>query len=226
MFRKPQSAQKPTDENPYLSARREWTERYADHIKTANGWRVAALCSMATALVAVAGLGVVASQAKTVPYVVQVDKLGTVLPVARADQAARADSTVIRATLANWVSNTRTVYLDAAAEQRNIRAAYALLDQNTPAFQVVNDHMRDNDPFQRAQRESVSVEVQSVLPVGGDTWRVEWKETIRGRDGQVARQEQWSGVITTKISPPSDEATILVNPLGIYINAVSWSPRI
>src|SRR5690606_15360419 len=104
------------------------------------------------------------SQAKTVPYVVQVDKLGTVLPVARADQAARADSTVIRATLASWIANTRTVYVDAAAEQRNILAAYALIDQNSPAFQVVNEHMRDNDPFRRAQRESVSVEVESVLP--------------------------------------------------------------
>ncbi len=226
MFNKPATAKKVTDENPYLSGRREWSERYADHIKTANAWRVTAILSMATALVAVVGLGVVSSQAKQIPYIVQVDKLGTVLPVARADQAARADSTIIRSTLANWISNTRTVYADAAAEQRNIYAAYSLLDQNTPAFQVVNDHMRDNDPFKRAQRETVSVEVQSVLPVGGDTWRVEWRETIRGRDGQIARQEQWSGVVTTKISPPTDEATILVNPLGIYINAVSWSPRI
>jgi type IV secretion system protein VirB5 len=226
MFKKPNTAGKATDENPYLSARREWTERYADHIRTAHGWRLVAVGAMATALAAVVGLGVVASQAKTVPYIVQVDKLGTVLPVARADQAARADTPIIRAQLAHWVTNIRSVYLDAAAEQRNVLAAYALLDQNAPAFQVVNEHMKTNDPFKRAQRESVSVEVQSVLPVGGDTWRVEWRETIRGRDGQVARQEQWSGVITTKINPPTDEATILVNPLGIYINAVSWSPRI
>lgn len=227
-LKKPTGAAAPQGEqlNPYLSGRKEWEERFAQPVKEANSWKMVAVGTTAVALAAVVGLGVVASQSKLIPYVVQVDKLGTVLPVARADQAARPDSPVVRAQLGNWISNIRSVYLDAAAVNRNVFAGFALIEQNSPAFQVVSEHMKANDPFRRAQRETVSVEVEQVLPVGGNTWRVEWRETVRGRDGQLIKQEQWSAVITTTINPPTDEATILVNPLGVYVSALSWSQRV
>lgn len=226
MFKKPATAKAVSPNSPYLDAREEYLERYGDHIKAAKTWRWFGLISGATAMLAVGGLVVVAGQSKVVPYVVQVDRLSTVLPVGPADQASKPDAAIIRATLGQWVSNVRTVYVDAAATRRNILAAYAMLEQSGSGFQTVNDFMKQNDPFKRAQNESVSVEVQSVLPVGGDTWRIEWSEIRRGRDGTILGTQQWSGVVTTKIVPPTDEAKILTNPLGVYINAVSWSPRI
>ncbi|KIC55877.1 MULTISPECIES: conjugal transfer protein TrbF [Brevundimonas] len=226
MFKKPANAKPNADLNPYLNGRREWTERYADHIKGKRAWMLTALGSMAVAAIACGGLGAVAAQQKTVPYIVQVDKLGAVLPVARADQASRPDQRVIRAQLADWITKIRTVSVDASAQMKNVYGAYALIDQNGPAFQVVNDHMKENDPFKRAQKETVDVEVNSVLPVGADTWRVEWTETTRGRDGQVAQSVQWQAVLNTKIVPPASEEAIFVNPLGIFVNAVSWSRRI
>lgn len=225
MFKKPATA-KTVPESPYLDGKREYLERYGDHLQAAKVWRLFGLISGVTALTAVGGLVMISGQSKVVPYVVQVDKLATVLPVGPADQAARPDSAMIRATLGGWVANTRTVYFDNAATRKNIMNAYGLLEQSGAAYQTVNEFMRQNSPFKRAESESVSVEVQSVLPVGGDTWRVEWLETRRGRDGTELGRQQWSGVLTTKITPPSDEATILVNPLGIYITSLSWSPRI
>ena len=72
-------------ENPYLSARREWNERYGDYIARARNWRSAAFAALAIS--AVLALGVVweAAQSKVVPYVVEVDKLGDAIAVARAD---------------------------------------------------------------------------------------------------------------------------------------------
>lgn len=212
--------------NPYLNGRKEWTDRYSSIIKDKRNWQVTAIASMAVAFAAVTGLGVVASQAKTVPYVVQVDKLGAVLPVARADQAARPDATVIRYQLANFITNARTVTPDAAAMRKHVFDSYAMIDQNSAAFQVVNETMRSDDPFKRAQRESVTVAIQSVLPTAGNTWRVEWLEQVRGRDGQMVSEKPWVASVTTSINPPTDEATILRNPLGLYVNAVSWSPRV
>ena len=212
---------------PYhLDARREWNERYGDYLKQAKAWRAFGLLSLGVTAIMGGSLGYIATQTRTVPYVVQVDKLGTVLPVARADQAARADAAVIRASLARWITDIRTVSLDASAQRNNVFSAYAMIEQGDGGWTVVSEFMRDHNPFKRAQNETVEVAIQSVLPTGAETWRVEWVETVRGRNGQQISQEQWSAVMTVRLAPPTSEEKILKNPLGIYISSVSWSPRI
>lgn len=225
MFNKPKTAKPVGSESPYLVAREEYLERYGDHIKNAKNWRWFGLISGGTALVLAFGMVAVAQQHKVVPYVVQVDQLSTVLPVGPATQAARPDGAIIRAAMGEWIVNVRSVHFDATATREKVLKAYALLEQSGAGFQTVTEFMKNNDPFKRAQNESVAVEVQSVLPVGANSWRVEWLEVRRGRDGTELGRQQWSGVIETKIVPATDEATILTNPLGIYVNAVSWSPR-
>jgi type IV secretion system protein VirB5 len=215
-----------TATNPYLAGRLEWNERYGSYIVRERTWRYLCFLSLLVMAAAVMGLSHAASQNKFVPYVVEIDKLGTVVPVRPADQAAKVDSRIVRATLANWIVNTRSVFIDAAAEQRVVKDAYAIIDSTAPAFAQVNDYMAANQPFQRAQTQSVDVEVQSVLPLAGDTWRVEWVETVRPRDGDGVRRLNMQAVITTEVNPPTEEAAILANPLGIFIKSVNWSPRL
>ena len=75
-------------ETPYLSARREWNERYGDYIARARSWRWAAFGALAVSLVLAIGVVWQGAQSKVVPYVVEVDKLGDAVAVARADRAA------------------------------------------------------------------------------------------------------------------------------------------
>ena len=51
------------------------------------------------------------------PYVVQTDKLGDALAISRADIAPPADPRLIRAQLARWIADVRSVYVDVAAER-------------------------------------------------------------------------------------------------------------
>lgn len=210
----------------HLDARREWNERYGDYIKQAANWRLAAIGALGVTAIAVAGLVYVSGKSHVVPYVVEVDKLGATLPIAPADQAAKVDSRIVRAQLANWISDIRSVYVDAAAENKSVRQAYALLDQRKAGAAFVNEYMQANDPFKRAQSEIVSVEVRSVLPIAGDSWRVEWDETVRSREGALKSTSSWQATIQTTIIPPNSEAALMVNPVGIYITAVSWSQRL
>ena len=64
-----------------------------------------------------------------------------------------------------------------------------------------------------------------MLPLSGDTWLVEWREARRARQGEKAPPEQWQATITISVSPPSDDATILANPTGLYVEAFNWSRR-
>lgn len=206
----------------YLAARAEWNERYGSYIAQANAWRLTALASLGVAFVAVAGVVWIGAQNHVVPYVVQTDKLGDAIAVHRADIAAPADPRLIRADLARWISDVRTVYFDVAAERAVIKEAYAMVNRNAPAAQQLNDWFSKNNPFDRARTEMVSVSVESVLPISGHTWRVAWREDTRARNGAPAPPEHWQASITISIKPPSSDAAILANPVGLYIDAFHW----
>lgn len=214
-----------TAATPYAAARREWMERYGDYIQAAHQWRLVAVGALIITALAVSGMVYSAAQNHFIPYVVQVDKLGVAVPAGRADLATRADTRIVRAQLARWIANVRSVYVDAAAQRTIIDESYSMISRNGAAFRMLNDFFRSNSPFERAEKETVTVEVHTVLPVAGNTWRVEWTETTRGRNGEVQKTDEWQGSITVLISPPTDENTILKNPLGIYIVEYSWTKR-
>ncbi len=71
-------------DNPYLSGRREWNERYGDYIARARSWRCAAFAALAVSLVLATGLVWQGVQRRVAPYVVEVDKLGVAVAVAPA----------------------------------------------------------------------------------------------------------------------------------------------
>jgi type IV secretion system protein VirB5 len=212
--------------SPYLAARQEWNERYGSYIAQAYAWRLTALIALIIAALATGGLVLIASQAQVVPYVVKVDRLGTAIAVDRADRAERPDEAVIVAQLARWVAAVRSVYADAAAQRALVKEGYAMINRRGNAFGALNDHMRAHDPFERAKTETVAVEVESVLPISGDSWRLEWREEVRGRDGARLSSSQHQATVTISFNPPRDEATLRINPSGLYINSFHWARRL
>ncbi len=209
----------------YLAARREWNERYGSYIAQAHGWRLTALASLGVAFVAVAGVVWIGAQNRIVPYIVQTDRLGDAIAVARADVATPADPRLIRAQLARWVEDVRSVYIDVAAQKRLVMEAYAMVDRNGPGAQALTDWFSRNDPFRRAQDDTVAVAVESVLPLSPSTWRLEWREDRHSRQGALDSSQHWQATVTISISPPTQEAAILANPTGLYVESFNWSER-
>ncbi len=213
-------------ENPYLAARREWNERYGDYIAQGRNWRLAAILALIVAITSAGGLVHLSSQSQIVPYIVRVDKLGGAAAVERADQNFQPDKQVIVAFLARFIANIRSVYTDAGAERTLLKEAYAMINERGEAFAKLNFYMREHDPFKRAETETVTVEVASVLPLSEGSWRIEWREEQRGRDGSKPAGTHWQATVSIQVSPPTSEATIRLNPLGIYINSFNWSQRL
>jgi type IV secretory pathway TrbF-like protein len=218
-----------TTDNPqsavYIAARAEWNERYGSYIAQAHAWRLTALASLGVAFVAVAGVVWIGAQNRVVPYVVQTNKLGDALAISRADVASPADPRLIRAGLARWIADVRSVYVDVAAERKLVDEAYAMVNRNGAARQQLDDWFSHNNPFKRAETDMLGVSVESVLPISGNTWRVEWREDKRGRDGMTEPPAHWQATITISISPPTSDATILVNPVGLYVDSFNWAQR-
>jgi type IV secretion system protein VirB5 len=213
-------------DNPYLNGRREWNERYGSYIARESAWRWATMVALLVALAAVMGLVAVARQTKLVPYVVEVDRLGAAVGVKRADQTQPADSRVVRSQLARWLVAVRSVVGDAEGQRYLLKEAYATINKNGASYAALNAMYSDKSPLKRAETETVAVEVRSVLAISAHTWRIEWDETVRTHDGRAAVAEPWQATVTVAVNPPSDEGTILLNPMGIYITTFNWSKRL
>ncbi len=223
---KPVSSEPQSTDSPYMTARREWNERYGDFIAAAYHWRLAAFASFAISLLLGGGLIWISGQHKVVPYAVQFDGNGEIVRVARADIASQPAQRQIIAALRNWVIGARTVYVDTRAQKAIIDQTYATTYPSSAAFQALATHHREHNPYERAQSETVEIAVNAIVPISAETWQVEWTETTRQRSGRVVETKQWQGTITIVLTPPTNEAQILVNPLGIYVRQFAWTPRI
>ena len=91
-----------------------------------------------------------------------------------------------------------------------------------PAIGQLNAFAKANDPFANAGTQAVNVEIVSVLPRSPHTYQVQWRET-QFNAGTSSATEAWTGLFTTKVVAPKNEAELRANPLGIYITEFQWS---
>lgn len=213
-------------ENPYLAGRREWNERYGSYIAAARTWQIAAFGSLAVALLAVAGVAYIGAQNRIVPYVVEVNKAGDPVNVRRADQAQQQDTRIVKASLARFVNNWRSVTADSAVARRNITELYGMLSSSDPATATINEYMTAHSPLQRAATETVTIEISSIVPVSGETWQIDWTETRRDRRGFEIDATLWRASAGVAFRPPTTEPEILKNPVGLYVKEIAFAQQI
>jgi len=213
----------PTHHNPYLAARREWDERYGDLITRARNWRTMAACCALASLLSIAGIVWLSARSRVIPFVVLVDSLGRPVASGVAEQTGVSDDRLKRASVLSWVESLRTVTSDGIAQRKAIDHVYAQIANGSEAQTFVSEFYRSSQPFQRAQTETVSVEVKSVLPTSDRTFEVEWVETTRDLYGTVKATDRWKGSFSIALNPPTDERLARINPLGVYITNASWA---
>ena len=211
-----------TEHNPYLAARHEWDERYGTFITRASNWRaVAFLCGTSTILLG-AGLLWQSSRSHVTPFVVLVDNLSRPVASGLADQVTVNDDRIKRSSICNWIEQLRLVTTDGIAQRKAIDLVYSQIASGTEAQAFVSEFYRSASPFSRARTETVSVEVQSVLPTSDRTYEVDWTETTRDLYGAVKTADRWKGSFTIAINPPGDERLARINPLGVYVTSANW----
>lgn len=211
-------------ESPFVAAKREWNERYGDYIAQAKNWRLAAIFSLLISTILAAGTVWLASQTKLVPYVVEVDKLGASVAVSRADRAATPNQAIVRAQLASWITDARSVSSDSVDERATLTRVYSLI--GTTAKPYLDDWYSTHSPFVSGTSHHVAVAIDAVLPQSTTTYQVQWTEEQRDRDGSHPVTTHWVAQLVVGIHPPTDEATILRNPMGIYVTGLSWTQQL
>jgi type IV secretion system protein TrbF len=202
-------------------ARDEWDHRLGRLSTAARNWRLTAMSLLLFAFLEAAALFYLGTRSKYVPFLVQVDRIGQTLPLGPATELKEPGIEVYRHHLGKTLQNVRSVYTDANAQNQAILEGFAYLAGD--ARSRVSDYLRQKNPFEIANRSSVSVEVNSVLKLAKDTWQIQWTETERPVFGGVAKTTDWRAVVTTFRSTPKTADAILLNPIGIYVKTLDWS---
>ena len=210
----------PEPETPYQRATQVWDERIGSARVQARNWRLMAFGSLILSAGFASALVWQSARGTVVPWVVQVDNLGQAQTVAPANADYRPTDPQIAFHLGRFIEQVRAIPADAIIVRQNWLRAYEWTTDRGAA--ALNDYARANDPFAKVGRQQVAVEVSSVIRASPNSFRVAWTER-HFENGQLSTTERWTAILTIVIQPPRDAERLRANPLGIYVNAISWS---
>ena len=221
-FKRPQVryADTPQPATPYQAAGQVWDERIGSPRVQAKNWRFMAFGCLTLAVLMAGGLVWRSAQSIVTPYVIEVDNAGQVRAVGEAAAPYKPSDAQVAYHLGRFIGLVRSLSIDPIVVRQNWLDAY---DYTTDKGAVVlNEYARVNDPFARIGKESVTVQITSVTRASDTSFNVRWTET-RFVNGALDRTERWNAVVSTVLQTPRTEQRLRKNPLGIYVNGLSWS---
>ncbi|GGO54314.1 type IV secretion system protein VirB5 [Roseovarius pacificus] len=210
----------PQPETPYQRAAQVWDERIGSARVQARNWRYMAFGSLILAAGFAGALVWQSARGTVVPWVVQVDALGEAQAVAPASADYEPTDPQIAFHLGRFIEQVRSIPADPIIVRQNWLRAYEFTTDRGAA--ALNDFARANDPFARVGRQQIAVEVSSVIRASPGSFRVAWTER-HYENGQLSTTERWTAILTVVIQTPRSAERLRANPLGIYVNAISWS---
>jgi type IV secretion system protein VirB5 len=222
IFKRPTTHYGKTPEpvTPYQRAAQVWDERIGSARVQARNWRYMAFGCLILSAGFASALVWQSARGTVVPWVVEIDRHGDARTVEPATADYRPTDPQIAWHLARFIEQVRGLPSDPIVlRQAWLRAYDFTTDRGAVAL---NEFARSNDPFTRVGRQQVSVEVSSVIRASPDSFRVAWTEQ-HYENGQLSRTERWTAILTIVLQQPRTAERLRANPLGIYVNAISWS---
>ncbi len=155
---------------------------------------------------------------------VEVDKAGEVRAVGEAATPYRPTDAQIAFHLAHFISNVRSLAIDPVIVRQSWLDAYQYTTDRGAA--TLNDYARASDPFARVgQISDLGGDHQRRACQSTDSFQVRWIERSYSH-GALAATERWTAILSIVIERPRTEERIRKNPLGIYVNGLSWSKEL
>jgi type IV secretion system protein VirB5 len=219
------------ESNPYLEARREWDERYADLVLGKRNWQIAAGGLLLLSLILAGSTVWLVSRSRYVPYVVEVDKLGYALTVPQPLRPASVPNVAARMEryeVAAFIRDARSVSSDPEVEHQMLNSLLAHARGAADRFLDAYYHSDGftHNPFKLAEKQTVSIQIESILQLSAASYQVRWSEQPRDLNGVViGAPTRWEAVLQTQIVPSNSEDAIISNPLGFYVTQISWTEQ-
>lgn len=209
--------------SPYALAHSVWQDRHGSYETLAQQAKVwaaigtIALCAASYALVSVI------SQREFVPFMVQTDQLIPQRALAGASVSNFPDG-VVRRELATFIERLRSIPVDRDVLRRDVARLISFLRNSSPADRKVREYFEDQatSPNTFVGKVTRWVDVTSVVYKGGDSWVIEWTETIE-RLGATAEPVVglYQATLVVGEGVPQDKDALASNPFGLFVQDYS-----
>ncbi|NPC57780.1 conjugal transfer protein TrbF [Caenimonas soli] len=221
-FKRPEArySDTPAPVTPYQAAAQVWDERVGTSRVQARNWRLMAFGCLGLALLMGGALVWRTGQSIVTPYVIEVEAAGQVRAIGEALTPYWPTDAQIAFHLERFIVNVRSLSVDPIVVRKGWLEAYDFTTDRGAA--VLNEYARVNDPFARVGRQTVAVEVSSIVRASDDTFQLRWIERSFV-NGSLAATERWTAMVSIVLQTPRTEARLRHNPLGIYVNGLNWS---
>jgi len=182
-------------------------------------WRLAGAGSVSLAVLLGLTLAVSVIRANVTPYTVTSARRDEPLAVLPKMEVTAPSDAQIAYVLARFVKNVRSLSVDPVV----VRANWidALDHVTTRGAETLNVYARDESPFTKIGRRTVTVAVTKVVRAAKDTFEIRWEERIL-ETGAVAKRERFMGAVGIEFSSPNTPRMIAKNPHGIYVDRFTW----
>lgn len=212
-------------ESPFLRAREEWLERMGVVAQQASTWRLVSFLAICGCLLSLTLNIVQIQQAKIIPYIVEVDKLGAASAVRPLQENGEVPRRLIQAEIVNVITNWRTVTADLELQKKMLGKLAAYIGGSAKG--TLREWFEANNPYSRAEKLLVSVDVNAMpLPVSSNSWRVSWRETTRNHSGTTLDVTAYEATMSIAITAPKDEMQVMANPGGVIVTGISFGKQL
>jgi type IV secretion system protein TrbF len=218
-----------SDDDPYRESRREYSDRYANLAAGKRNWQFAALGFFLVAVMSLAISIIQVRQVKKIPYVVEADaRTGYVITMPQPltpSSTTVSIGTIEQATIAEFIQNARGVIADTTGEDTLLN--FVKFHARGPAQDFLHAYYEDgvHNPHKVAKQHTISVTIESLVPIGPHSFQVRFIESYRDKNGMSIDSEpdtHWVALLHTEIHPDDD---VVRNPAGVYIVALQWAPE-
>lgn len=198
-------------------------QREHNLVQIAKHWRNFAFFSMLIMSISIGFNYWQSTQAKLIPYLIEVDNTGHAKAVGlMSTEKYVPKEAEIEYFIFQFISKFRTIPTDKVVMKKNGREAFHFLEDT--AKNKANKYKNElNEKL--INMETVSVELVSINKVAGtnNSYHVRWVENIYAQTGELKFSNKMFGNFIIDLKVPKDKDVLKVNPLGIYISDLSWS---
>lgn len=216
--------------NPWLNVKRKYNDIAVERRVNEGFLKLIVLFSLTIALCGVGGATYIGSLSKFVPLVFQVDSFNNTLGVLRGDAVPAATDADFKDSAEDFITNVRTVTSDQIQQAKMVRKAFSYLTKSTGGWTKTNEYYTatpESHPLKRAEEETVSVDNVVALKESGESWQVDWVETVRNINGEIKKPPFKMKAILqlNKAEPTTDTSAedLLNNKHFIFVKDFNWT---
>jgi type IV secretory pathway TrbF-like protein len=149
--------------NPYLENRNIWNNLLGGVALSNRVLRYSLFLMIATNTALAVDLIYESKRNETKPYLIVLNQDLNPLAMEYAEEYKSADTNVVRAFLARFVTDLRSISADMEVLNKQYQRLYSMLTSGSQAYNVISDNFKKDSPIVIAENETRSVEVKSVI---------------------------------------------------------------